>query len=36
MPGPGLILERSGEGCCEERAILDDVLLDCRFGVLAS
>ena len=35
-PGAGLILKRPGEGRCEERALLTDILPDRGFDVAAS
>ena len=32
-PGAGLVLERAGEGRCEERTLLADILPDRRFDV---
>ena len=35
-PSAGLILDRAGEGRCEERTLLTDILPDRRFDVAAS
>ena len=35
-PFPRLILEWAGEGCCEERTLLADILPDRRFDAAAS